>query len=163
MKKKKESLRSLAWADVIVYMVTLCSKQDFSSKDLVDYFHFKFVTELGIERWTMPNYIRQKQCAQRLMNLYGKDFSIKMIDCLFDHYEEFFHKSFNEIAWSLGILSSDKMGWLHVKLFDRIKQENSILASDRINDLLSRRDSWTTEERTEFQVLINKKTEEANG
>ncbi len=146
----KQSLRKLDWADVIVYFAMLPSKEKLDAKDLVDYFHFKYLSCLDIERWTAPDYIRQKACAQKLIDLYDIQFSMKLVDALFKY-----HKASLDKRWSLGILSSEKMGWLTEKLLLAMANEHADDKASKLKKLFAKpRQDWTLEETELYTELI---------
>lgn len=163
MKKVTINFRAMCWADIIVYFFALKDKQDFTDKDLVDYFHFKTIDTMSLDRWTVPNYKQQTGCAKKVLSLYGKEFSLAIIDCLFENYKQLFNKSFSEISWSLGLLSSDRMGWLHSKLFELIKKQKSVDLKDEIERLIQNKDKWTVSDRERFLMLLKLINEGNNG
>ena len=153
-KEPKISLRSLDWPDIIAYFAVLPNKESFNAKDLVDYFQFKYLNEKGFDRWITPNYITQKRCAVKLINIYGAKFSLTLIDILFRKYENILNKSFNEVIWSLGILSSEKTGWVLEKILIEFNEENK----SEIEQLLKKpRGEWSAEEAIAFQKYMEGK------
>lgn len=151
LKVPKTNLREYDWPDIIGYFTLLPAVDKFTAKDLVDYFHFKYLNKTGLERWTTPNYRTQKSCATKLMRLYGKEMSIHMIDILFKKHKDILGKDFRDIIWSLGLLSSDKTGWILERIFNEFSKEKK----DFISQLLKKpRKEWTTEEHERFQEYI---------
>lgn len=125
-----------------------------TDKEIVDYFQFRYVTNLGVERWVPPDYVYQKASAKKLVGLYGVQFTLELIDSLFDNYQEIFKKKFFEIRWSLGLLSSDKAGWILEKVLLQIKNRSAIDKSNGINELLNKpRNEWTPEDHLLFLQL----------
>jgi hypothetical protein len=155
MKTEKVSLRKLDWPDLIVYFSLLPSKENFSSKDLVDYFQYKYISEISLERWCSPNYLKQTSCAKKILSLYGKDLSIGLIDIMFEKHKEVFGKEFNQIIWSLGVLSSEKTGWLVEKMLIEYEKKNSIDKNYEIQRLLQKnRADWNYEEREKYSQYL---------
>ena len=149
------SLRKADWADVITYFTLLSDKEKFSAKDLVDYFHFKYLCRLGIERWTSPNYRRQTSCANKLMDLYGKDLSINLVDALFKYHKTDLNRDFADMQWSLGILSSEKMGWVIEKLLVAMTREVADDKASVLRRLFTKpRQEWTLDETKLYQELL---------
>lgn len=148
----KIKLRNMAWDDIVVYF--LFELEIKKPKDLVDYFHFKYLTNYGINRWTQPNYITQNGSAKKLIDIYGIEYSIKLIDTLFDSYSSIFNKNFSEIHWSIGLLSSDKTGWIIERLIKTIEKKESTEKNDLLRKLLDKpRAQWTPEDVEEFQKM----------
>lgn len=153
--KKEVSLRKLDWPEIIVHFTLLPSKVDFSSKDLVDYFQFRYINSTTIERWIPPNYLRQTSCAKKILGLYGRDLSIAFIDIMFDKHKEIFGKDFNQIIWSLGVLSSEKTGFILeriIKEYEKRKSEDDNFVLKRL--LEKNRSEWMPEEREFYQKEI---------
>lgn len=152
---KKTNLRKLDWSDLIVYFVELLNQKDFSEKDLLDYFQFRYIDILGIERWVIPNYRMYTSSAKKLLDLYGKEFCIEIIDILFKDYETIFNKEFREIGWSIGLLSSDRTGWILERIFKLYYKSKSTSKRDFIARLLTKpRSQWTPDEREQFEAAI---------
>lgn len=156
----KTNLRKLDWAEIIIYFLDI--KERYSKpKDLVDYFHFKYLTGVGLNRWTNPNYITQSKCAEKIIDLYGVNFTIDLIDLLFKDYKEIFNKEFMEIRWSLGILSSDKTGWIFEKLLTKYNNSQKQDINSQILKLMEKeRRNWTHEDFEKFDKLIKQRGEQ---
>lgn len=153
--KNITNLRKLDWADLIVYFIELESKEDFGPKDLVDFFHFQYMRKVDLGRWITPSYIREVPRAKIILNLYGKDYSISLVKILFEKYREIFRKEFNEIIWSLGIISSEKTGFLMERAMIEIKKEGSNERLDILEKLNKKdRDTWTSEDNMLYHKLI---------
>lgn len=165
MKTEKVSLRKLDWPDLITYFTLLPTKgENFSSKDLVDYFRYKYISETNLGRWCPPDYLRQTASAKKILALYGKELSIGLIDIMFEKHKEIFGKEFNQIIWSLGVLSSEKTGWLVEKIFIEYEKKNSIEKNYEILRLLERpRSEWNFEEREKYSQYLQKQGAEQNG
>lgn len=153
-------LRAMDWPDVITYFTTLPSKEAFSPHDLCDYFHFRFLDAGRINKWTVPNYKRCYASSEKLLSLYGKEFSVSIIDILFRKYNILMDRPFESIHWGMGLLSSDKMGWLLEKIIRIYVQEN-----DNRNEVVvllrKPRALWSYEETKKFLSLIS--GEQLNG
>ncbi len=150
-----KSLRQMDWTDIIIHFIELRQRESLSDKELLDYFHFRYLTATGLDRWTMPNYRMYKASAKKLLDLYGKDFSIELIDLLFKEYKIVFNKEFGEVRWSIGLLSSDRTGWIIERLLKQYYKEKSTDKQDFIARLLARpRSQWTLEERKQFEEAI---------
>lgn len=155
----KKSLRQLEWSDIVMYFLDLRSKE-MGPKDIVDYFHFKYLTGVGIERWTTPDYIRQTGCAKKMISLYGDKLTVEYIDILFRNYREILGKDFADVRWSVGILSSEKTGWILEKVFKIWAKEISQDIDLEIKKLLTKgRSNWSREDAIKFTELMNKKGE----
>jgi hypothetical protein len=153
----KKSLRQLDWAEIIMYFLEK-KQSTMSERDVVDYFHFRILTGVGLNRWTSPNYIKQKPCATKLITLYGDKLTVEFIDTLFDFHKELFHKEFEEIYWSLGLLSSEKMGWLQTQVMVLWEKKKSLAPDDIILTLMKKpRKEWTTEETELFNNALKEK------
>jgi hypothetical protein len=149
--------RKTQWEDIIVNFVLLKDLDVINAKDIVDYFMFKYLTIRGFTYWVVPNYKTQVSCAKKLISLYGPKLTIDFIDILFDKYSKIFNKGFNDIVWSLGILSSDKSGWV----LDKILEEYYLNKKITINNILNKkRSNWTDEE---FEYYKNYLKEKENG
>lgn len=156
MKKKPSITKTMDWTDIIVHCVNLREKEEIAAKDLVEYFHFKYLTELGLERWTMPQYKTQTKSAEKLLREYGGKFSIIIIDILFDNYKTILRKDFAQIIWSLGLLSSDNAGWIMTAVLTEYNNLKSQDTQSIVKRLLSKpRSTWTIEERQLFESSIN--------
>lgn len=159
MKEKPLKLRALDWPDLIVYFTNLRYQENLTAKDIVDYFRFRTLNGMGIERWTTPDYRVQTASAKKLLDLYGIDFTLELIDTLFESYQTVTGKDFGAISWSLGILSSEKTGWIMERLFQVYYSKKSVQQTDSIKRLLSKpRSSWTQEERQFFEQTIKGET-----
>jgi len=146
-----KGLRTLKWDELAVYFNNLPNKGDFSPKDLVDYFHFRYLEQTNVRIWTSPNYIRQKQAAKKILALYGNEYSIRLVDTLFQKYDTLLNRNFFDIKWSLGLISSEKMGWLLEKLFVECNKTKP----NRIFTLLQKpRNTWTDEDSVFFSRYL---------
>lgn len=153
--KKQIQLKQLDWSKIIIYFSDLKNKESITPKEVVDYFHFRYVSGLGIDMWTSPDYIRQTMCAKKLLGLYGQKLTIDLIDIMFDNYNELMNKNFAEVRWSLGMLSSEKMGWFMEKVFKVYEYNRSTEKKDILKRLLAKdRKDWTEEEVDDFTRLI---------
>lgn len=154
----------MPWTEVIVHCSTLKYNEDLKPKDLVDYFHFKYLDTLQIERWTVPNYKFDVPKARKLLSIYGKDFSFILIDLLFNEYNKLLNGGIEQIrSCGIGLLSADKYAWLSEKLIilhrKNVKEEKEF----SIRKLLSKpRESWTTEEFEQYKKLIQNQGEKVN-
>lgn len=157
MKKERVNLRLLDWPDIIVYCINLKTKEELTPKDLVDYFHFRYINIKGLERWTVPQYRTQTAAAKKVLALYGPKFSIKIIDILFDKHELVFGKDFGQIIWSIGIISSEKTGRIMERVFEEYNKEKRDDSHGIVSRLLSKpRSTWTLEERKIFEDALTK-------
>ncbi len=159
---EEKPLTKQDWPDIITYFTLLKNKEDINHKDLVEYFHFKYIDLLEINRWTRPDYIKGTSAAKKLLKLYDSKFSIELIDLLFKNYSKYLTDGIKSIQFhGLGLLSSDRNGWLVEKLLLDHKKEISINKKDIIKKLLEKpRESWTQEERDTFRKIL---TEDHNG
>ncbi len=147
------NLRKLDWADIIVYFIELKSSKSNKPKDLIDYFHFKYLTEIQLDRWTVPVYRFDTAKANKVLSLYGWDFSLHLIDLLFKEYNTLLRGGISDLStFRLGLLSGDSFGWLAEKLFVTVGKEKK----NEIFKLLSKpREVWTQEETDEYRKLIS--------
>lgn len=152
---EKVSLRKMDWPDIIAYFSLLPSKENFASKDLVDYFQFKYLNQTSLNMWVSPNYLRQTSAAKKILSLYGKDLSIGLIDTMFLKYREVFGKEFNQIIWSLGVLSSEKTGWLVEKILLEYQKK---VKEDRLSFKNKPRSEWSFEEREVYEKELTNGT-----
>lgn len=158
-KEKPIKLRSMDWPDLIVYFTNLRYGQSITAKDIVDYFRFRTLNGMGIERWATPDYRVQTASAKKLLDLYGEDFTLELIDTLFESYKTVTGKEFGAISWSLGILSSEKTGWMMERLFKVYYDKKSLGDTEAIKRLLAKpRSTWTQEERMFFEQTIKGET-----
>ncbi len=151
----KVSLRKLDWADIITHFTLLPESGEFCAKDLVDYFQYKYICQIQLNRWIPPNYLRQTACAKKVLALYGKELSIGLVDILFEKYKEIFDREFNQIIWSLGVLSSEKTGWLVEKAlleYEKKKSEDIKFVISRLEQ--KKRSEWTFEDREIYNQHI---------
>lgn len=149
-KAKKTNLRKLAWEEIIPYFSSMQDKE-ITPKDLVDYFHFKYLENTNIRIWTVPDYVRQTSLARKLLSLYGGEYSLRLVDTLFEKHQELMGRRFSDIKWSLGLISSDKMGWLLEKLY----LECNKARPNKIFTLLQKpRNEWTDEEKDFFNSYL---------
>ncbi len=153
----KISLRSLDWNDVIVYFSTLRFEENITPKNLVDYFHFKYLDILQIGKWTTPNYLYEIPRARKILSLYGNAFAFSLIDLLFKEYNRVLGRGIQDVrSMGLALLSSDKYGWLMEKLLIIHKENTSKEKADIVARLLSKpRSDWTLEERDLFREITN--------
>lgn len=150
-KAKKTNLRKLEWEDIVIYFAELLNKDDIQPKDLVDYFHFRYLENTNIRIWTAPNYVRQTSLAKKVLSLYGGEYSLRLVDTLFEKYYEIMRRRFEDIRWSLGLISSDKMGWLLEKLY----LECNKARPNKIFSLLQKpRNEWSEEETELFNAYL---------
>jgi len=151
MKTPKTNLRKLEWESIVEYFSEFSNKDEILPKDLVDYFHFRYLENTNIRIWTVPNYIRQSGLAKKLLSLYGGEYSLRLVDVLFEKHHELMGRTFADIKWSLGLLSSDKMGWLMEKLYIECNKSRP----NKIYTLLKKpRNEWTDEEMNFFNAYI---------
>ncbi len=151
----KLQLRKLDWSQLVMHFIDLKEKKSTSPLEIVDYFHFRYISLAGMNLWVSPDYIRQTPCAKKLLSLYGDKLTIELIDIMFDNYDELLHKKFSDIRWSLGMLSSEKMGWFMEKVFAIYEYNKSTDKKDVLKRLLAKdRKDWTAQELEEFNKLI---------
>lgn len=149
----KINLRKLDWPDIIVYFTNM-DKDCSTSKDLVDYFHFLYLSKIDTGKWSTPDYIRQTGSAKKLISLYGSA-SFTLVDTLFDRYKQILGREFQDIRWSLGLLSSEKTGWIMERVFLEINNKESIEKKDVIKRILAKnRQEWSIEEIDTFNDYI---------
>ncbi len=151
MPAKKTNLRSLDWEQLVDYFVRLQNKDQILPKDLVDYFHFRYLENTNIRIWTVPNYFRQNALARKVLSLYGGEYSLRLVDVLFEKHNELLGRRFGDIQWSLGLISSDKMGWLMEKLYLECNKSRP----NKVYLLLQKpRSQWTDEENRFFNSYL---------
>ncbi len=144
----------MEWSEIVLHFLPYYEKSKPKAQDLVDYFHFRYLSNVGLDRWTTPNYITQKSCATKLMGLYGYKFSMDLIDALFDNYKTVMGREFSDIQWSLGMLSSERTGWILERLFKIIEKKGILDDNKIVLDLLKKpRKEWTSEEYKQFSRL----------
>lgn len=159
-KIEKIKLKELPWSEVILYFLDIREKEKPTTKDISDYFHFRYLTGIGLEKWTSPIYQKEKAIVEKLLRSFDEKMSLELIDVLFDNYSKIYNRKFEEIWWNIGILTSEKCGWVQ----EKIMIEHAKLKSNDIESQISRivskpRKDWTTEEIETFQTLMRKKGE----
>lgn len=158
VKAKKYGLREMDFPDLIAYFLELEDKEDLSPKDLVDLFHFQYLNCLNLDRWFTPNYIRESSCAKKVLQIYGKKDSVDLVKILFNNYREIFNRDFSEIRWSLGILSSEKTGFLVERALTILKKSKSSNKKDILARLLAKpRKDWTFEENRLYNEILTRR------
>ena len=161
---KKTNLRKLNWADIIVHFTILKDREEFSTKDLLDYFQYKKLEKLEIINWSNPNYRLQTNSAKKLLEIYGKELSVEIVNILFDKFELFYPPNKNICDLTIGTLSSENTGWLLDKIMLEYKKIKGNQDIDVYNRLLDKsQNQWTQEEFIEYQRILLSKKEKSIG
>lgn len=147
-------LKTKQWDEIIMFFFELREKEELSPSEIVEYFHFKYLTELSINRWTAPSYKFETNSATKLLREYGTKEAIKYIDVLFDNYEKLLNKRFSEIPWSISLLTSERRGYIMTKIFVLLKEQESTDKKAIMDRLLKKpRKDWSREELEQFTKL----------